>query len=206
MSKEEKVVELIRKFWHFISEKKIKGSDIAVYFYIIEKSRRKNFENPIVINKLKDCPFSDATYYRSINNLKKLKLIDYNRNNKNKEIKILNIPDKMAKKQEKNIKPAVENIKEFCKQYFANKYIVNPATEKALIVLVKNYKEETIKKAIKNAKKDNFWSKNFLSPAKLNKTNKAGEKYIDVFLTIKDEKIDSNFENENEIKNLLKNY
>ena len=42
--------------------------------------------------------------------------------------------------------------------------------------------KEVIKEAITWAKTDKIWDKNFLSPAKLDKTNPEGIKYIDVFI------------------------
>ena len=46
----------------------------------------------------------------------------------------------------------------------------------------KGYNKDQIVRACKWARQDEFWEKNFRSPAKLNKKNPEGELYIDVFL------------------------
>jgi hypothetical protein len=77
-------------------------------------------------------------------------------------------------------------LKGYCKNYFDEKYI----TENSLdcfdkLLRIDNYSIEQIKTAISNARSDDFWAKNFLSPAKLRDKDKNKVKYIDRFLAIK---------------------
>lgn len=67
------------------------------------------------------------------------------------------------------------------KNLFDEKYM-NDSCKKTIDKLLKSYSKEDIIKAIKWAKNDSFWNSNFLSISKLDKKNKDGVKFIDVFL------------------------
>ena len=75
----------------------------------------------------------------------------------------------------------VNEIINIVSSYFESKYI-NNETKKVLLKLLESYKKEDIINSIVWAKKDDFWNTNFLSISKLNKRDKNGVKYIDVFL------------------------
>lgn len=89
--------------------------------------------------------------------------------------------------KEKNIiyPPEVVELNTFCLSYFDSKY-VNTKTIEAIekLVTIDKYTPEQIKTAIKLARGDQFWAKNFLTPKKLRDTDKNGVKYIDRFLNI----------------------
>jgi hypothetical protein len=81
-------------------------------------------------------------------------------------------------------KEYAENLNEFSSLFFESKYV----NEKSLFmfdVLLLEFPIEKIKEAIENAKSDNFWTNQFLSPLKLKAKNKEGVLYIDKFLSLK---------------------
>jgi hypothetical protein len=77
-------------------------------------------------------------------------------------------------------------LKEYCKNYFDEKYINEDSIDCFdKLLRIDNYSIEQIKTAILNARSDDFWAKNFLSPVKLRDKDKNKVKYIDKFLAIK---------------------
>ena len=88
-----------------------------------------------------------------------------------------------AKANEKLIEN--ENVIEIInsiKDLFDEKYLENNTTKVMFDKLLKTYSKDEILKAIFWARKDDFWKPNFCSPLKLEKKNKEGVTYIDVFL------------------------
>ena len=88
-----------------------------------------------------------------------------------------------AKANEKLIEN--ENVIEIInsiKDLFDEKYLENNTTKVMFDKLLKTYRKDEILKATFWAKNDDFWKPNFCSPLKLEKKNKEGVTYIDVFL------------------------
>lgn len=74
-------------------------------------------------------------------------------------------------------------LNEWSKEYFHEKYINNKTLDVFdKLIRIDKYSMDDIKSAISFARNDNFWTSNFLSPAKLRNKDKNGVKYIDVFL------------------------
>ena len=88
-----------------------------------------------------------------------------------------------AKANEKLIEN--ENVIEIInsiKDLFDEKYLENNTTKVMFDKLLKTYSKDEILKATIWARNDEFWKPNFCSPMKLEKKNKEGVTYIDVFL------------------------
>ena len=88
-----------------------------------------------------------------------------------------------AKANEKLIEN--ENVIEIInsiKDLFDEKYLENNTTKVMFDKLLKTYSKDEILKATFWARNDEFWKPNFCSPLKLEKKNKEGVTYIDVFL------------------------
>lgn len=88
-----------------------------------------------------------------------------------------------AKANEKLIEN--ENVIEIInsiKDLFNEKYLENNTIKVMFDKLLKTYSKDEILKAIFWARNDDFWKPNFCSPMKLEKKNKDGVTYIDVFL------------------------
>ena len=88
-----------------------------------------------------------------------------------------------AKPNEKLIEN--ENVIEIInsiKDLFDEKYLENNNTKVMFDKLLKTYSKDEILKATLWARNDDFWKTNFCSPLKLEKKNKEGVTYIDVFL------------------------
>ena len=88
-----------------------------------------------------------------------------------------------AKANEKLIEN--ENVIEIInsiKDLFDEKYLENNTTKVMFDKLLKTYSKDEILKATFWARNDDFWKPNFCSPLKLEKKNKEGVTYIDVFL------------------------
>ena len=88
-----------------------------------------------------------------------------------------------AKANEKLIEN--ENVIEIInsiKDLFDKKYLENNTTKVMFDKLLKTYSKDEILKATFWARNDDFWKPNFCSPLKLEKKNKEGVTYIDVFL------------------------
>jgi hypothetical protein len=81
----------------------------------------------------------------------------------------------------KVVSPDSEKIKEFLLIHFDEKYIT-PSAIKTIESLKKKYEAKDIARAVGWGRGDPFWSKNFLSPNKLNQKDKSGVLYIDLFL------------------------
>ena len=123
---------------------------------------------------------------------KRSNFIDTRRNNglkggrpkmeKNKPIGLANGKPN-AKANEKLIEN--ENVIEIInsiKDLFDEKYLENNTTKVMFDKLLKTYSKDEILKATFWARNDDFWKPNFCSPMKLEKKNKEGVTYIDVFL------------------------
>lgn len=100
-----------------------------------------------------------------------------------------------VKKEKKEIVYSQESYKFvlWCNTIFDVKYL-GLNVNKMYDTLSSKYSKEQIVKAINNAKLDAFWSQNFLSPLKLNNTDKNGVKYIDIFLKLSDGKNKQNLQ------------
>lgn len=85
------------------------------------------------------------------------------------------------KEKEKSYNPDVVFIIDSIKHLFNERYI-NDSSKDIIEKLLKLYKKDEIIKTVIWAKNDSFWSSNFMSIAKLDKSNKDGVKYIDVFM------------------------
>ena len=88
-----------------------------------------------------------------------------------------------AKANEKLIEN--ENVIEIInsiKDLFDEKYLEKNTTKVMFDKLLKTYSKDEILKATIWARNDEFWRPNFCSPMKLEKKNKEGVTYIDVFL------------------------
>ena len=88
-----------------------------------------------------------------------------------------------AKANEKLIEN--ENVIEIInsiKDLFDEKYLENNTIKVMFDKLLKTYSKDEILKATFWARNDDFWKPNFCSPLKLEKKNKEGVTYIDVFL------------------------
>lgn len=88
--------------------------------------------------------------------------------------------------KEKNKKYSQEliDLNERCKAYFDEKYVNEKSLDCFNILVNKGYEIQSIKKAILNGRNDEFWSKQFQSPLKLNKKDKCEVLFIDVFLKL----------------------
>ena len=91
------------------------------------------------------------------------------------------------KEEEKQIKKitynkVVDEILISLKDLFDEKYLENNTTKVMFDKLLKTYSKDEILKATFWARNDDFWKTNFCSPLKLEKKNKEGVTYIDVFL------------------------
>ena len=76
----------------------------------------------------------------------------------------------------------VDEILISLKGLFDEDYLTSDKTKVMFDKLLKKYSKDEILKAIFWARKDDFWKPNFCSPMKLEKKNKEGVTYIDVFL------------------------
>jgi hypothetical protein len=112
------------------------------------------------------------------------KMDDTNVLRTNKKRNTIKVKESKVNKSKVNINPDSFLLIEFSKSFFEEKYL-NGKTPQIFNSLLKEYSIEKIIEAIQKAKSDNFWNDKFLSPRKLNSTNKEGVKYIDVFLNIK---------------------
>jgi hypothetical protein len=82
--------------------------------------------------------------------------------------------------------PELIELNEKCKKYFNPKYINETSLECFdKLIRINKYTIEDIQKAILNARNEEFWGKNFLSPVKLRDKDKNGVLYIDRFLNLK---------------------
>lgn len=102
--------------------------------------------------------------------------------NKINEIKISVEP--VSKKDDIIIQERKNDLKKILSKYFDEKYITKSNIDK-VFGLTKKYAPVQIVTAIENAKQNDFWSANFLSPAKLTTKDKSGVSYIDLFLNLK---------------------
>jgi hypothetical protein len=112
-----------------------------------------------------------------------------------KESKVKESKVKESKEINKRIKLYSDEIKNFTGSLtsFFPKDLVNRISKNDKwqwvdtidkLIRIDKYDKETIEKAVKLARDDNFWSKNFLSLCKLRKPNKDGVKHINVFLEL----------------------
>jgi len=76
----------------------------------------------------------------------------------------------------------VDEILISLKELFDEKYLTSDKTKVMFDKLLKTYSKDEILKATFWARNDDFWKPNFCSPLKLEKKNKEGVTYIDVFL------------------------
>ena len=76
----------------------------------------------------------------------------------------------------------VDEILISLKELFDEKYLTSDKTKVMFDKLLKTYSKDEILKATFWARNDDFWKPNFCSPMKLEKKNKEGVTYIDVFL------------------------
>src|SRR5690554_3072519 len=96
--------------------------------------------------------------------------------------------DKNDKNDKKNIPVAYSNeqakeLNDWAVPFFHEKYLGQKSLEVFdKLTRIDGYQPEQIQRAIEWARADDFWSSNFLSPAKLRNKDKNGVKYIDVFL------------------------
>ena len=80
----------------------------------------------------------------------------------------------------------VLQLNEFAKKFFEEKYVgENSADTFDKLIRIDGYTPTDIATAIKKARDDPFWDKNFLSPVKLRDKDKNGVYYIDRFLKLK---------------------
>ena len=89
-----------------------------------------------------------------------------------------------AKKEKPEITQEIADLLSICTAKFNEKY-VNDKTIAMFAKLLKSYSKEQIKQAIENGKNDNWWCDKFISPAKLDTTDKDGVYYIDKFINLK---------------------
>jgi len=80
--------------------------------------------------------------------------------------------------ENENVIEIINSIKDL----FDEKYLENNTTKVMFDKLLKTYSKDEILKATFWARNDEFWKPNFCSPLKLEKKNKEGVTYIDVFL------------------------
>ena len=80
--------------------------------------------------------------------------------------------------ENENVIEIINSIKDL----FDEKYLENNTTKVMFDKLLKTYSKDEILKATFWARNDDFWKPNFCSPLKLEKKNKEGVTYIDVFL------------------------
>jgi hypothetical protein len=81
-------IELINDFWHLYDDQKtmIKPAEISVYFMLLRYCNKLNWINPFFIDPFilsAINPVAPNTYYKSIDTLKKLGLIDYQKGKHN---------------------------------------------------------------------------------------------------------------------------
>ena len=76
----------------------------------------------------------------------------------------------------------VDEILISLKDLFNEDYLASDKTKVMFDKLLKKYSKDEILKATFWARNDDFWKPNFCSPLKLEKKNKEGVTYIDVFL------------------------
>lgn len=76
----------------------------------------------------------------------------------------------------------VDEILISLKDLFGENYLTSDKTKVMFDKLLKKYSKDEILKATFWARTDDFWKTNFCSPMKLEKKNKDGVTYIDVFL------------------------
>ena len=76
----------------------------------------------------------------------------------------------------------VDEILISLKDLFGENYLTSDKTKVMFDKLLKTYSKDEILKATFWARTDDFWKTNFCSPTKLEKKNKDGVTYIDVFL------------------------
>lgn len=89
------------------------------------------------------------------------------------------------KEKKKEYPQELIDLNERCKVYFDEKYVNEKSLECFNVLINKGYAISDIKKAILNGRNDDFWSKQFQSPLKLNKKDKCDVLFIDVFLKLK---------------------
>lgn len=79
--------------------------------------------------------------------------------------------------------PGAYELNEWAKTYFDEKYINSASLDTFdKLLRIDKYTAEQVKRAIEWARRDDFWTTNFLTPLKLRNKDKNGVKYIDVFL------------------------
>ena len=162
-----------------LSEKTIRLSVGSVSVDVLEKFKQD--ENGLLYNERLEIEIE-----------KRSNFIDTRRNNglkggrpkmeNNKPIGLANGKPN-AKANEKLIEN--ENVIEIInsiKDLFDEKYLENNTTKVMFDKLLKTYSKDEILKATFWARNDEFWKPNFCSPLKLEKKNKEGVTYIDVFL------------------------
>lgn len=93
------------------------------------------------------------------------------------------VKESKVKKSKKNklVPTTVDDVIDSVKHLFDSKYM-NTSSKETIAFLLKTYTKQDIIDAIVWAKKDDFWSTIFLSLNKLNKPDKQGVKFIDVFI------------------------
>lgn len=179
-----KVGKRLEKCWSFMEEIGIISSSNGETFneqllnfsekYQIKKEKTRKRVSEWRDNKQDT---NNVTSYNRVSNARKVK------ESKVKESKVLKDKEKVDDGLTKIESEIPQQLCEWSRQYFDEKYLGKPAVEvfRKLLELDK-YKIEQIKSAIFWARSDNFWSTNFLTPAKLRMKDKSGVKYIDVFL------------------------
>ena len=162
-----------------LSEKTIRLSVGSVSVDVLEKFKQD--ENGLLYNERLEIEIE-----------KRSKFIDTRRNNglkggrpkvENKKPNGLANGKPNGKPNEKLIEN--ENVIEIInsiKDLFDEKYLENNTTKIMFDKLLKTYSKDEILKATIWARNDDFWKPNFCSPLKLEKKNKEGVTYIDVFL------------------------
>jgi len=108
-------------------------------------------------------------------------------NNKLKETKQNLKESAKMRPEKKEISEASRNLNAWAKEFFNPKYLGDKSAQ-CFDLLLKDYTAELIKTSILNARKDQFWNQNFLSPVKLRQKDRSGAYYIDLFLGLKPKK------------------
>ena len=95
----------------------------------------------------------------------------------------IKIDDKPQIKVKPIIREIAVELNNWAKPYFDEKYVNDKSLDTFdKLTRIDKYSPDDIKKAIVWARKDSFWTAQFLSPVKLRTENKEGVKFIDVFL------------------------
>jgi len=142
-----KYIDLINNFWNFYDEnnESINTSDISLYFVLLRYCNKIFWKNPFfveltIMNELS--PLSINTYYKSLDNLHNLKLIEYKKgkHNRNKaKITILKIKNSTMNSIVNSI--ANSNVNSTMNSIVNNNKTINTNIQEDLIdneILLKN--------------------------------------------------------------------